>query len=143
NNRVGSTRAIRGRDGVTVDVPDFAGQFQRKQRILGGKLLITENDPTGSLVVRLYDIAQGKDLYKKTMAPDAVVLKTEENAIAGVVEPDGKVTVIDLPSQKEIFHAAVAVKYLDKVKDGLLLQDDRQFFVFLNKPVDPATQGVQ
>jgi hypothetical protein len=141
DRRVGTTRAIRGMDGVAVDVPDFAAPFQRKLRILGGKLLLSENDPTGSLVLRLYDIASGKDLYKKMLSPDSVVLKSEDADLAGVVEQTGKVTIIDLRSQQEIFHAKVAPEYLEKVKDGLLLQDDRNFYVMLNRPND-AGQGV-
>jgi outer membrane protein assembly factor BamB len=143
DQRVGTTRAIRGMDGVAVDVPDFAAAFQRRlpRGMLGGKLLVSENDPTGSLVLRLYDIASGQDLYKTMLAPDAIVLKTEEADLTGVVEANGKVRVIDLAAHKEIFHAAVATEHLEKVTDGLLLQDDRNFYVILNKPND-ATQGV-
>jgi len=109
--------------------------------MLGGKLLVSENDPTGSLVLRLYDIASGQDLYRTMLAPDAIVLKSEEADLTGVVEANGKVRVIDLAAHKEIFHAAVATEHLEKVTDGLLLQDDRNFYVILNKPND-AAQGV-
>jgi hypothetical protein len=145
DGRVGATRAIRGMDGVAVDVPDFAGPYQHRigrQHILGGKLLVSEHEPTGGLVLRLYDIATGRDLYKKTLSPDAVILRNEDPYLAGMVEPSGKVTVVDLHTCREIFHAAVDTEYLEKVKDGLLLQDDRLFYVVLNRPNDPA-QGVQ
>ncbi len=136
-NSIGSTRALRGRDGASVNVPDFAKEFKRHKRILGGRLLVSENDPTGGLVVRLYDVRSGENLWKKTLAPNTVILRGDNPELAGMVEPNGKLTIVDLrarPKPKEVFHAQVSPAHMEKVNDGVLLQDSRQYYVALNRP---------
>jgi outer membrane protein assembly factor BamB len=134
---VGSGRAVRGQDGATVDVPDFAAEYQRRQRIVAGRLLISEADTAGGTTLRLYDIPTGKNLWKKVLAAKSVVLRTEQPELAAMVEPDGKLTVVDLRIQKEIFHAAVSPAHLEKVVDGLVLRDSKRYYAILNQPGDP------
>ena len=136
NKAVGSGRALRGRDGASVGVPDFANQFQQRQRILDGRLLFLDKDsPTPAL--HLYDIRAGQDVWKKDLSPDAVLLRNEEPELVGIVEPDGKITVADLRIPKEVFHARVPSADMDKVNAGLLLQDSNQYYVILNRPPEP------
>jgi hypothetical protein len=73
------------------------------------------------------------------LPPNSVVLRGDNPELAGVVEPSGKLTVVDLlarPKPKEVFHAEVSPGHMEKVNDGLLLQDSRQFYVVLNRPQD-------
>ncbi len=92
---VGSGRALRGRDGAFVPVPDFAGPFQQRQKTVDGRLLVLDKDsPTP--VLHFYDVLRGKDLWKKEMPAGAVLLAGEEPELTGVVEPDGKLTVVRL-----------------------------------------------
>jgi outer membrane protein assembly factor BamB len=130
---VGSGRALRGRDGASVEVPDFASQFQRRQRIVDGRLLVLEKDAPAQ-VLHLYELRSGQDLWKKNLSPDTVLLRTEDPELAGVVEPDGKLTVVDLRLAREIFHAQLQPADMDKVDAGLLLQDSQQYYVILNRP---------
>jgi outer membrane protein assembly factor BamB len=136
DNRITSTKALRGRDGATADVADFGAAFLRRQKALGGRLLVSENDPTGGLVLRLYDIPSGRDLWKKNLPPNAVVLKGEEPELAAVVDPDGKLTVVDLQRRQEVFHAAVQPTHLDKVLGGWVLRDGKHYFAILNTAAD-------
>ncbi len=141
---VGTTRAVRGRDGAAADVPDFAAVYQHRQRVLGGRLLVSENDPRGGHTVRVYDVRTGKDLWKKTFSAGSVLLRHEGvGELAGVIEPDGKLLVLDLDTCREVLHAQAEREHLANVNDGLLLTDGRQYYAVLNRPLrpDPNVQG--
>src|SRR5262249_21181808 len=45
----GAARALRAYDGVSVQVPDFSALYQRRIRVLGRNLLLTDTDPQGKL----------------------------------------------------------------------------------------------
>jgi outer membrane protein assembly factor BamB len=133
NKAVGSGRALRGRDGASVPVPDFANQFQNRQRIVDGRLLFMEKDAQAS-ALHFYDVHTGQDVWKRDLTPEAILLQSEEPELVGVVEPEGEVTVADLRGAKEVFHARVRPADMEKVNAGLLLQDSKQYYVILNRP---------
>ena len=133
DGEAGSSRAIRGSDGASVQVPEFSGAFQQRPRVLGHRLVISEYDPTGALVLRLYDVPTGKDVWKKSMPPQTVVLKSEDPDVLAYVDPKGAMSIVDLRVGREIFQANIAESHLDKVHGGLLLDDAGQYFVVLNK----------
>lgn len=139
---VGSGRALRGRDGASMDVPDFASPFQHRQKILDGRLLVLDKD-TPKPILHLYDIRSGQDLWTMELSSEAVLLRSEQRALAGVVEPDGKATVVDLRLAKDVFHAQVQAADMEKVNTGLLLQDSKQYYLVLNRPSEqkPEMQG--
>jgi outer membrane protein assembly factor BamB len=139
---IGSTRALRGRDGAAVEVPDFAVAFKRHQRVLGSRLLVSENDPTGGLVLRFYDVPSGKDLWKKNLSPDALVLRSEDPHLLGVVERNGKVTVVDLRTRQEVFHGNIKPAHLAKIHNGLLLSDPTHYYVTLNLAPEPNVNNM-
>jgi hypothetical protein len=132
-------RALRARDGVSVQVPDFAELYKRKLRTVGRDLLLSESDAQGGLVLRLHDLLTGKDRWRKTFTPKSLLLIADDAHGAGVVEPGngGKVTVVDLPSGREVLAAKVDPKHLDKVNEARLFSDGRQFYLALNRPADP------
>jgi outer membrane protein assembly factor BamB len=136
NEKVVSARAVRGCDGSEVKVPDFSFAFQHRQRIIGGRLLVSEPAANGSMTLRLYDVFTGKDLWKKAVAANSIMLRSELPNLAGVVEPDGALTVLDLATNQEVFHAQVKTSHLPKVNDGLLLADAKQYYVILNFPTE-------
>jgi outer membrane protein assembly factor BamB len=133
---VGAGRALRGQDGASVQVPDFAPVYQHRQRLLGGSVLASEAGPGGAVVLRLYDVISGKDLWKRSFAAGAVVLRVEDPELAGVVEPDGTVTAVDLSTRREVLRTTVEKNFLEKVTEGLLLQDQADFYVILNRPAE-------
>jgi outer membrane protein assembly factor BamB len=134
------TRAFRAQDGVSVDVPDFTAVYQQRQRIVGRKILATGVDK-GKMVVRLYDVRTGKDDWKKEFAANATLLRSEDPRLAGVVEPDGNLTVVDLTTQKEALRSTLDPKHLEKMQGVTLLRDRDMFFVAINGPIDPAVQA--
>jgi outer membrane protein assembly factor BamB len=134
-----ATRALRARDGVSVPAPDFAPLYKDRVRVRGRQLLLQEAGPGGGVVLRLYDVRDGKDVWRHAFAPGAAVLRSEDPDLAGVAEPDGAVHVFDLRTLKEVLRAKLDdPKDLDKVQSVQLLSDGRQFYVACNGPVDPA-----
>lgn len=146
----GAARALRAYDGVSVKVSDFSALYQRRVRILGRNLLLTDTDPQGNLTLRLHDVLESKDLWKKNFPPGAVVLKSEDPNLAGVVEADGRVTVVDLVTHKEVLKTlnekegqakgtlTVNPKHLDKATAIHLLHDSSNFYLAINGTADPA-----
>jgi outer membrane protein assembly factor BamB len=132
-----STRVFRAYDGVSVKAPDFAKAYEKRVRLVGRNILLSETDARNVVTLRLYDVLTGQDLWKQTYAPGAVVLHAEDANLAGVVEPDGTVLVVDLRTQKGVLNSKMDPKYLDKVQAVHLLSDGRYFYVACNGPVDP------
>jgi outer membrane protein assembly factor BamB len=136
---VANGRALRARDGAAVDVPDFAGAYQRRLRTMGRHILVSENDPRGAQVVlRLYDVPTGKDIWKQTFKAGAVVLHSEEADLVGAVEPanGGKVTIYDLRTREKVLETQVDPKELDKVHEVHLLVDDDFYYLASNRSPD-------
>ena len=138
---VGTSRAVRGGDGASVQVPEFSSAFQQRPRVLGHRLVISEYDPTGALVLRLYDVPTGKDLWKKTMPPQTIVLNAEDPESLAYVDPKGVLCIVDLRLGSEVFQGSVAEAHIDKVHGGLLLEDVGQYFVVLNKANEQPIPG--
>jgi hypothetical protein len=110
---IGAGRALRAHDGVSVNVPEFGPLYQRRLRIVGRHLLLSDPDARG-VTLRLYDVHTGKDVWKKTFTANAVVLRSEDPELVGVAEPgsDGKVTVFNLHTQQVVLQTRVDVKDL-------------------------------
>jgi outer membrane protein assembly factor BamB len=141
NQSVGAAQALRCQDGSSVEMPDFTKPYKSRQRVIGGRLLISEGDPATGITLRLYDIRSGKDVWHRQLPANALVLRVEDDELVGVVEPSGKITVTDLRKRQDVLHAAVDDSvYLDKVNDGLLLRDEHYFYVILNRPSEQAVQ---
>lgn len=148
-----AARAIRAQDGVFVNVPDFIEAYQRRLRVVGRTILVKDETPQGDLALRLYDVHTGKDLWKKTYPAGSVLLKSDDLDLAGALEPDGTVGVFDVRLRRETAKLNLDWKevlqprgtdiaaVLDKVSDAHLLADRDQFYVALNKPLDPANPG--
>jgi hypothetical protein len=135
----GSGRALRAHDGDPVSAPDFAALYQRRIAIVGRNLLLSDNEPGAGMTLRLYDVLTGKDLWKKTFAPNSIVLKSEDPYLVGAVEPanDCKVTVVDLRTQKEVLVTRLLPNDVEKVQEMRLLADRNLFFVAINKQAEP------
>jgi hypothetical protein len=131
-----------------VEVPEFATIYQQRLRVLGRKLLVAEA-VKGDTVLRLYDVHTGKDVWKKAYHGKAVALHTDNSRLAGAVQADGLVSVLDVRDGKEVLSTKLKeldfkdnkVVYEDvkdalkEVHEALLLDDGDMFFVALNKPV--------
>jgi outer membrane protein assembly factor BamB len=135
----GPGRALRAHDGVAVDIPDFGPLYQRRLRVVGGNLLLSEKTKS-ELVLRYYDVLTGKDHWKRSFSPDTIVLQSEDPELLGVVEPSkqARITVINLKTQKEVISTKLEdPKDLDKAQAVHLLSDADRFYVAIHRPADP------
>jgi outer membrane protein assembly factor BamB len=134
----GSGKALRARDGVSVDVPEFGPLYQRRLRILGRHLLLRETAAKGDVVLRLYDVHTGKDLWKNTFKSGAIVLRSEDPDLVAVVERSDncKLTISSLSGRQEVFTTTMDRKDLDRVTDAYLLTDKERFYVAIHKTPD-------
>lgn len=128
NNQAASTRAFRAQDGATVPIANFAALYQKRQRQLGRLLLTTDAEPTGQSV-RLYDVHTGKDVWARTFPAGSTLLKSEEPELAGVVAPDGRLTVVNLTTQKDVLGGLVDPKHLQRLQQATLLADKNFMYV--------------
>lgn len=135
----GPTQVLRASDGSQVEARDFTYLYRNRVRVLGRNLLVA--DPAnGQLTLRLHDVLTGKDLWKKSFDAKAAVLQTENEYLTGVVEPNGKITVVDLRTQKVVLDANVCQGRItqDDLKNlskPLLLEDGKHYYVALNTPI--------
>jgi tetratricopeptide (TPR) repeat protein len=137
----GTGRVLRASDGMEIPAPDFGGIHQHRVKLLGRRILAAIPD-RDHLVLKLYDIPLGKDVWIKNFDPKSVVLQTEDPDLTGVIEPDGKVIALEAQTGRELLsagvvHGRVTPDDLKGLKDPMLLSDADRFYVALNRPIDP------
>src|SRR5262249_25517394 len=129
----------RTQDGVAVaDVPAFAELYPHKLQLLGRRLLLAEDGD--KVVLRLYDVPTGKDVWQQEGPKDTLPLQSEDPYLAGFVQPDGKVVVVDLRTYKRVLQATVNPKDLAGVKEAHLLQDGKRFYLAFRGDPDPKAK---
>src|SRR5262249_13762532 len=87
-----------------------------------------------------------KDTWKQTFAPGSKVLHTENPKLCGVVEPDGRIVVVDAELNKPVLKAKMKPDHLEKAERVLLLEDRASYYVAGVNPIDPPLQpfgGIQ
>ncbi|HEY7309492.1 MAG TPA: PQQ-binding-like beta-propeller repeat protein [Gemmataceae bacterium] len=135
-----ATRVFRAADGITVKAPDFTALFQRRLQVFGRHLLLSEPGPGNGVLVRLYDVLTGQDIWKQTYAARSLVAHSEDPSLTAVVEPDGKVHVIDLAARKEVMAGQMdkddLAKHLRNVQIVHLLADRDNFYIACQAPVE-------
>ena len=136
DNTASTTRAFRAQDGASVPVPNFAALYQKKERIIGREMLVADNQSTG-LMLRLYDVHTGKDLWSQKFPTGTTVLHSEDPDLAGVLAPDGRVTVMSIRQRKVVFGGIVTVEHMKNLKQAHLLADGQNVYIALNT-TDPA-----
>ncbi|MHB1424066.1 MAG: outer membrane protein assembly factor BamB family protein [Gemmataceae bacterium] len=129
-----STRILRAADGFSVKAPDFTALFAKRLQILGRYLLLSDSSPTNGVALRLYDMAAGQDVWKQSYPARSIVARGDEASLAGVVEPNGKVHVIDLRARKEVMTGALfdPARELENVQ-GFHLLSDRKYYYFASQ----------
>ena len=133
-NTPNSTRVLRAADGFSVKSPDFTALFAKRLQVLGRYLLLSESSPSNGVVLRLYDMAAGLDVWKQTFAARSLVARSDDAGLVGVVEPSGKVHVIDLRQRKEVMTGAVRSGRRNSLNvQGFHLLADRKYFYFASQ----------
>jgi hypothetical protein len=126
-----ATRVFRAADGSKVQAPDFAALFGKRLQVFGRHLLLSEAGANNSVLVRLYDVVSGKDVWKQSYPTRSIVGRSEDATLTAVVEPDGKVHVIDLQARKEVVSGALKdpVEHWKGVEQFTLLSDRSHFYL--------------
>jgi hypothetical protein len=132
---------LRAYDGVSVRVPEFAGHYEQRVRLIGRNILASETEKNNGLTLRIYDVLQGKNLWKQTFAPGSILLQSEDPRLAGVAEPDGSVRVVDVQTQKEVLSTKLADSaHLARAVSVALVSDPESLYLAINGPADPNLQ---
>jgi outer membrane protein assembly factor BamB len=131
-----ATRALRAADGVEERVPDFSAVYARRQAILGHNLLLSDSDAR-EVTLHLYDIDTGKDAWRMAFPSGSRVLHSETPGLAGAVTPDGRVTVVDLGTKREVLSATIDTKRFGQAKEVRLLGDRSAIYLACSAAVDP------
>jgi len=145
-NAATGTRAFRAYDGVTVRVRDFTNEYQNRVRMLGRNILVAETDVKNVLKMRIYDVLTGRTPWEQKFAPGSVQLRSEDPNLAGAVEPDGTVRIVDLRSTKEVMKGKMrwgkmSPKELSSAKGVYLVSDPTAVYIAVNGPNDPNVGG--
>ena len=142
---IGAGRTFRAGDGEALNVPDFSGAYQARVRVIGRQILAARH-VNNLFTVRLYDILSGKDIWSKAFPLGSTILQTEDSNLAGVIDPNGTVTVLDAGTGKELLRSNVVQHRITAadvkgLREPLLLADSERFYIALNKPIDAARVG--
>jgi hypothetical protein len=132
-----SARALRLADGVAVPVPDFAALLPGRLTVGRRSLLLSQNAAEGKVQLRLYDLPTGKDVWKRTFAAGSQLLNSLNPDLAGVVEPDGTVTLLDVRSNRELVRGQVEAAALARLQQIYLFEDDAHFYLAFQQRNDP------
>jgi outer membrane protein assembly factor BamB len=132
----GGTHVFRLQDGVAIRAKDFSALYQKRIRMDGRKLLAADSGPRG-VTLQLYDIVEGKELWKHTFAANAQVLRPEAEGFGGVVEPDGKVTLVNLKTLETFaLKDGIRPEHLNKLVSLHLLKDRKFWYIACNAQPD-------
>jgi outer membrane protein assembly factor BamB len=139
---VRGVRAVRVRDGQAVAIPDAGDAYAQNVRTLGRHILVREVGAREELSLRLYDVFTGKDVWRKTLPKESLLLDSTLPELAATVTPRGEVSVFDIHTGKELRKLAIKPAHMDKVKGGTLLGDDANYYVALTGPIEAQGQRV-
>src|SRR5262249_52970973 len=129
--------ALRLSDGIAVQVPDFAALLPGRLTVGRRNLLLSEKKPAGDLVLKLYDIPTGKEVWKRTFAPGSLVLNSLNPDLAGVVDPSGTVTLLDVRANREVLRGSVEGVALEKQQEVYLFDDGDHYYLAFQQRNDP------
>jgi outer membrane protein assembly factor BamB/tetratricopeptide (TPR) repeat protein len=142
------TQVVRATDGVSVKVPDFSALFQpgKRLQILGRHMLSLDDDSEGK-VLRLYDILTGKDSWSQKFPANSMPVRCDDPSIAGVVDPQGNLTLVDGMKQKVVLKVTDAAEriqaaHLAAVVDIRVYADRERYFVALNRPPEQGVSSI-
>jgi outer membrane protein assembly factor BamB len=145
NGSLGVGRTLRATDGEVLKISDFSNVYQGRIRVMGRKILSAQATPAG-YTLRLYDIVAGQDIWSKNYPTGSFRLETEDPTLAGIVDPKGNLSVVEVATGKElvnssILHNRVTIDDLKGLHHPLLLADAERFYVALNRPIDANRVG--
>ena len=127
------SRVLEMRTGLAVNAADFAPLHQFRVKPHGRTLVLAEQQKE-ALVLRQFDVLSGKDRWKERFASGTLLLESNEENLAGVVQPDGKVSVFDLDASKGVLKAKMDSEHLKGAGAVALLRDANAFYLACRGP---------
>ncbi|VTT96613.1 oxidoreductase : Uncharacterized protein OS=Blastopirellula marina DSM 3645 GN=DSM3645_24967 PE=4 SV=1: PQQ_2 [Gemmataceae bacterium] len=146
-----SVKLLRATDGMVVDGSPDSGRVLAAARTFhlhGHTALLSEGAGDQPRVLRLYDLATGKDVWKKTYDPKAVPIKSMTGEWAGYVRPNGEAEVIEVATGRVAATLKIDDKNLESdvkpARDAQVFADADRFYLFLDRdPSLPATNNTR
>jgi hypothetical protein len=142
-----TTRLLRASDGIKVDGAVNAGPLMAAAKAyhpLGRTVLLSEAaNEKAPRVLRLFDLADGIDVWKKEFAPTSKPLRTTDPRWAGFVEKSGTTEVVDVRTggtvaklTTDLEDAAEFAEAFDASAEPVLLADAGRFYLVVNHEKD-------
>lgn len=150
NKKVVSTKLLRAVDGMVVENSPDSGRVlaeAKSYKLFGRHALLTSGTGDQPRVLRLYDMATGKDAWKKEYDAKAVPIASPLNAQwTGFIKPDGTAEVFAIKNGETIvtlkLDPKVAAEQMKDCIGATVLADADRFYLILDRdPSKPATNG--
>lgn len=147
-----STKLIRAVDGIQVEgSPDSGDLLKNAQsyRIFGRHALLAAGGDGQPRVLRLYDLATGKDVWKKEYEAKAVPITSPLNADwTGFIKPDGTAEVFSVRTGETVATLKIDAKNLEAhvtpcVGAQVLADNDRFYLILDRDPSAASTNGTR
>ncbi len=144
-----SVKLLRAVDGMPVEGSPDSGRTlaaARSFRILGRTALLYEGVGDQPRVLRLHDLATGKDIWRKEYEPKAVPLNAVNCDYTGCIRPNGEAEVLDPRTGATLAVLKIDERNLETdlkpSQEALLLADTDRFYLFLERQAGlPSTNG--
>ncbi len=144
-----SVKLLRAIDGMPVEGSPDSGRVlasAKSYTIMGRHALLMEGTGDQPRVVRLYDLATGKDVWKKEYDAKAVPMKALNGDWTGYVKANGEAEVIEIKTGKVAATLKIDEKHLESdlkpCQMAMLLADADRFYLMLERdPGLAATNG--
>lgn len=140
NRKPTSTKLVRAVDGVVVDTAvDAAKTFAdaASYRAFGRTALVAEGTGDEKRVLRLLDLATGKDVWRKEYDAKAVPMKLLNPEWCGFVTPSGEAEILSARTGKPVgtvrLNPAETAEHLKAATEVLVLADADRFYLVLDK----------
>jgi hypothetical protein len=140
DNTVRGVRAVRLADGVSVPIPDAGDVYALKVRTLGQYVLTSETGGNEEITLRLYDVLTGKDVWRRTLPPDSLLIDSTIPDLAATVTRKGEVSIFEPRTGKEVKKLAIKAAHLDSVTKATLVRDAANYYIALVGPNDPKSR---
>jgi outer membrane protein assembly factor BamB len=134
-----TTRLIRAVDGVTVEGSKDVGPLMAaaKSYQIHGRHLLLQETVGEKQVLRLLDIANGKDVWKREYDAKAVPVRSTNDEWTGFVKSNGDVEILATMTGKPIAEFKLDPKYgaahLKDCVEAQLLSDSDRFYLVLGR----------
>jgi outer membrane protein assembly factor BamB/TolA-binding protein len=149
NKKPTSAKLLRAVDGMPVDGSPDSGRVLASAKtftINGRHALLTEGSGDQPRIVRLYDLATGKDVWKKEYDSKAVPIKALNGDWTGCVNANGEAEVLETRTGKVVATLRIDPKNIEAdlkpaVEAQILADADRFYLVLDRDPAIPSTNG--